>query len=162
MQCWQVPESGDQPSFWPSAQVDYSRAKDLQCSARLCCLVSHKYLSEEERMENRREMQVGDWANGAAIFAVGVFLGLAIYHLAQLVGTAFWPLIVIIPVLFGGVFLLNLKFDNLIDRIFPNGIKPARKPHAKQRKPLVLLLSLPTGIIIGVIGAMLGLGDVLL
>ncbi len=113
-------------------------------------------------MSNRRRMQLGDWLNGAALLAVGVFLGLAIHNMAQLVGTAFWPMIIIIPVLFGGVFLLVLVFDGLIDRIFPSGIVPATQQKTKERRPLALLSSLPTGIIIGVIGAHFGLGEIML
>jgi hypothetical protein len=112
-------------------------------------------------MSDRRKMQIGDWGNGAAILAVGVFLGLAIYNMIPLVGTSSWPLIIIIPVLVGGVFLFELGFNKLVDWIFPNGIKSAGRSQVKQRKPLALLLSLPTGIIIGVVGAQQGVGEIL-
>ncbi len=112
-------------------------------------------------MSDRRRMRIGDWLNGAAFLAIGVFLGLAADGMAGLAGTAFWPMIIIIPVLFGGVFLFLLFFDRVVDRIFSSGIKPASRPRTKDRKPLVLLLSLPTGIAIGMIGAQLGLGELL-
>jgi len=107
-------------------------------------------------------MQAGDWFNGAAILAVGVFLGLAADSMVDLAGTASWPLITIIPVLFGGAFLCVVLLDSLIDRVFPSGVKPSSKTLAKKRKPFALLMSLPAGIAIGVIGAQLGLSDLLL
>jgi len=69
---------------------------------------------------------------------------------------------IIIPVLFGGLFLFVLFLDGQIDRIFPGGVKPASRTEAKQRRPLALLLSLPSGIAIGVIGAQFGLREMLL
>ena len=107
-------------------------------------------------------MRIGDWVNGAVICVVGVYLGLAVDGMTELAGTEFWPVIIIVPVLFGGAFLFVLAFDGLIDRIFPSGIKPASRQHAKQRKPLALLLCLPIGIATGVILARLGLGQALL
>jgi len=107
-------------------------------------------------------MRIGDWANGASLLAIGFFLGLAVYYMAQLVGTAFWPMIIIIPVLFGGIFLAQLVLDWIIDRVFTSGLKPARQPQVKERRPLVLLLSLPTGFLIGMIGALFGLGRLFL
>lgn len=113
-------------------------------------------------MSDRCKMQVGDWLNGAAILAAGVFLGIAIDAMLDLAGTAFWPLIILIPVLIGGGFLGVLFFDRLVDRFFPSGIRPASRPGTGKRRPLALLLSLPAGIIIGVIGAQLGVSDMLL
>ncbi len=113
-------------------------------------------------MRHRRKMQAGDWLNGATLLVVGVFLGLAVPGLVRLAGTDFWPLAILIPVLFGSVFLFDLLLGGLINRIFSTGIKPARRRQGKERKPLVLLLSLPAGLLVGVIGAQFGLGDILL
>ena len=113
-------------------------------------------------MANRRKMQIGDWFNGAGLLAVGVFLGLAVANMVQLIGTIFWPVIIVIPVLFGGFFLLVLLLDGLVDRIFGSGIKPAPNSKAKQRRPLTLLFCLPLGVVIGVIGAQFGLDNILL
>lgn len=113
-------------------------------------------------MRHRRSMGLWDWINSAAFLAMGVFLGLAVNAMVQLVGTPFWPFIVIIPLLFGGVLLLDDLLDRLTGRILPGGVKPAPESHPKARRPLVLLLSLPMGLAIGLIGAQVGLGDILL
>lgn len=107
-------------------------------------------------------MQMGDWFNGAAILAVGFFLGLAINAIVPLIGTPFWPVALLIPILFGGIFLFDAVLDGLFARIFLRGVQPARQQQAKERKPLALLLSLPVGILTGVIGAQFGLGELLL
>ena len=114
------------------------------------------------RPNGRRSMQVGDWANAAVNIVLGVFLGVVIDGLLQLATTAFWPVAVIAPLLFAGVILLERVTDKLIDPIFPSGVRPARKPRAKGRKPLLRLLSLPVGLIVGMALARLGLGDAIL
>jgi len=114
-------------------------------------------------MTERRRMTVGDWVNSAAMLAMGVLLGLVVHNLSKLVGTAyFWPMLILIPVLFGGVILLDRVVDGLFERIFPSGVKAAPKPQGKARRPLALLLSLPTGFTIGVIGAQFGLSALVL
>jgi hypothetical protein len=113
-------------------------------------------------MGDRRKMRTGDRVNGAVILVVGLFLGLAIDGMIRLVGTGFWPVAVIILILFRGVFLFELAIEGLFNRIVPSGIKPASQPKAKERKPLVLLLSLPAGIAIGMILSRLGLSETLL
>lgn len=113
-------------------------------------------------MANRRKMQAGDWFNGTALLAVGVFLGLALDGMSDLVGTAFWPLIIIIPVLFGAVFVFAQVFEGMIARIFPSGIKPAAGHQKNEQRPLALVLSLPCGLVLGVIGGQMGLRALLL
>lgn len=113
-------------------------------------------------MANRRKMQLGDWFNGAALLAVGFFLGLALDGMIDLVGTSFWPLIILLPVLFGSVFVFGQMFDGLIERFFPSGIKPAKGAQRKERMPLALVLSLPGGVVLGVIGGQMGLRALLL
>ena len=39
-------------------------------------------------MENRRKMVLGDWFNGAWLCIIGLYLGLVVHGLSQLVGTA--------------------------------------------------------------------------
>lgn len=109
-------------------------------------------------MNARRRMEIGDWANGAALFGVGVCLGLVIDALLQLSGTAFWFMAIIIVVLFGAVLVFDTLLNALFERIFPIGIKPSGK---KERKPLALVFCVPTGIVIGLIGAQFGLTELL-
>lgn len=110
-------------------------------------------------MSKRRRMQVSDWVNASINLVIGVFLGIATDGLVQLVTTAFWPLAVVIPLLFAGFFVFIWLFDKLVDRIFPSGVRPARKPQARGGIPVPRLLSLPVGVVLGVALARLGLGD---
>lgn len=110
-------------------------------------------------MSKRRRMQLGDWVNAVINAAIGLFLGLAADGLARLFNSEAWPLAVIIPIVFAGLFLFSLMFDRLVDRVFPSGVRPARKPHADGGTPLLRLLSLPAGFALGVILAQFGLAD---
>ena len=115
-----------------------------------------------ERDDERRGMQPGDWLNASVNVVVGLFLGIAIDGIVRLLTTAFWPVAVVIPALFVGVFLLNESFSRLIDRMFPGGVRPALKTRARRRRPRPRRLSLPVGLLLGVALARLGLGDGLL
>jgi hypothetical protein len=53
-------------------------------------------------------------------------------------------------------------FDKLFDRLFSIGVRPARKPQAQGRTPLPRLLSLPAGVVLGVVLARLGLATTIL
>lgn len=114
-------------------------------------------------MGNRRKMVLVDWLNSAGLCLVGLYLGLAVQSMLQLVGTAFfWPVLIFCIIMWVAMLLFANVFDWISDRIFSNGIKPAKNPSAKERKPFALLLSLPLGIVTGVILAELGLRDTLL
>jgi len=82
--------------------------------------------------------------------------------LEQLATTAFWPLAVVIPLLFAGVFLFSWVLDMLTDRLFTIGVRPARTPKEEGRTPLLRLLSLPVGLVLGVALARLGLDETIL
>lgn len=110
-------------------------------------------------MRSRRSMRVGDWFNGLAILGVGVLIGVIIDMLFQLSGAAFWISAIGAPLIFGGVLFLGTIIDKLIDKLFPSGFNKPRTSKAKERKPLAIILSLPVGIVIGIIGAQFGLGD---
>lgn len=110
-------------------------------------------------MTERRIMQVGDWFNAAFNLAIGVLLGSAADGLVQLATTASWPLAVIIPLLFAGVFLFSWALDAVTDRLFIIGVRPAHRPKEDGRTPLPRLLSLPVGLVLGVVFARLGLDD---
>jgi len=107
-------------------------------------------------MGERRSMQVGDWFNAAINLVIGVLLGSAANGFVQLATTAFWPLAVVIPLLFAVVFLFSRVLDVLTERLFTIGVRPARKPKEEGRIPLPRLLSLPAGLVLGVALARLG------
>lgn len=113
-------------------------------------------------MSERRRMQVGDWFNAAINIVIGLFLGVAADGLVQLATTDFWPMTVIILFLFAGVFLFERVVDKSIDTLFPSGIRPARKPQVKERTPLPRLLSLPAGVVLGIVLARTGLDTMIL
>lgn len=113
-------------------------------------------------MTERRNMQTGDWFNSAANVAIGVLLGSAAHGLVQLITTGFWPVAMILTLIFGGVILFELVSDKLFNRLFSTGIRPATKPQTSGRKPLPRILSLPTGFIFGVSMVALGLDKTLL
>jgi len=102
-------------------------------------------------------MQFDDWLNGAALLAVGVFLGLAVSEFLKLDGAAVWRAILSIIIPFGFVFLLIV----LMDRI-GGPVKPAAVRRWIKRKPLALQFFLPAGILIGAVGAQFGLTEILL
>ena len=112
-------------------------------------------------MTDRRSMQIEDWMKAAFNVVIGLFLGLALDALLRLLAAGAWgmAMAVVIPSL--GFVLFVLVFDGamgkLFDRFLPSGVRPARKPAATDRKPLGRLLSLPAGIVVGVILARLGL-----
>lgn len=110
-------------------------------------------------MSERRRMQIGDWINAAFLLVIGVFLGFVVDGILQLATTSFWPLAIILLLMFAGIFLFELLMDKLFSRIFPIGVRPAHKSQAKKRKPLAIYLSLPVGVILGVGFARLGLTD---
>ena len=105
-------------------------------------------------------MQAGDWIYAMVNVVVGVFLGVVIEGLVRLMTTAFWPVAVLILLPSAALFFFESLFDGLVDRVFSRGIRPARKPQTGNRTPL--RLSLPTGVVLGVVFARLGLGNRLL
>ena len=127
-----------------------------------CCLHTAQSERENSRMTNRRSMKIGDWVNAAFILAGGVYLGLAIDSVFHLEGLLFWLGAISVPIIFGGIVFFGRMIDWLFDRMFPTGIKPSRRSRPKEPKPLALLFSLPTGILIGVIAAQVGLRELLL
>lgn len=100
-------------------------------------------------------MKLGDWANSAVNLVIGVLLGWSANGLIGLMTSTFWPLAIIIPVLFIVVLLLDGWFSAAVDKVFPTGVKPAA---TKRRNPLARRLSLPLGFAIGLVVARLGFG----
>lgn len=118
--------------------------------------------ADSEPLGQLSDMGILDWINTALNLVLGVLLGNVIAGLVQLVATGFWVLAILMPVLFAGLLLFGGLIDGLVDRVFPSGIRPARKPKARRRLPLLRRLSLPVGIVVGVALAQVGLGDRLL
>lgn len=69
-------------------------------------------------------MQAGDWFYAAINVAIGILLGSAFYNLVQLVIDGFWLVAIVTLILFGGLFLLILLSDTLLDRSSPLGSDP--------------------------------------
>jgi hypothetical protein len=112
-------------------------------------------------MGNRRRLGIADWFDAVAFLAVGLCLGLALDGLLELDGATFWVAALAIPITFWGLIAVAGVADRLIEKIFPLGIKPARAPQPKERKPLAVLFSLPAGVIAGMAAARLGLTGLL-
>lgn len=108
------------------------------------------------------DMRIIDWFNTAVNIGLGVLLGVVIVGLVQLITTGFWLIAILIPIIGAGLLLFDGLFNGLVDKIFPSGIRPARKSPVRRRAPLPKRLSLPVGIVVGVALAQAGLGDKLL
>jgi hypothetical protein len=117
-------------------------------------------------MSERRGMEPEDWLGAGFNVAIGLFLGLALNGLLQLVVDGFWPLALIVAVLSAGAVLVLFAFDGLvgrlIERLLPSGIRPSQSPQKEHRKPMARLMSLPAGILFGVILAQFGLTQTIL
>lgn len=107
-------------------------------------------------------MNMGDWFNSIAFLAVGIYVGLAVDGILKLDWVIFWIFAIGMPIVFWVFIALSGMIDGLIDRILPGGIKPARNPRPKERKPLLVLFSLPAGVVAGLVGARFGLAGLLL
>lgn len=107
-------------------------------------------------------MTFGDWFNSLCNIVIGLFLGLATHGLANLIGAGLWVSALILVVPFALLMFFDQTLDRLFDRLFPSGVRPARVPAPSRRKPLIRTLSLPAGVVLGVLAAALGLSDVIL
>lgn len=113
-------------------------------------------------MSERRSMGTGDWINAVINALIGFLLGSAIYGLVQLVASGSWLMAMILVFLGGGLFLIVVLSDKLFDRLFPIGIRPAKNPQTQPPKPLLRVLSLPLGFLLGFVLAVLGLDGMVL
>ena len=107
-------------------------------------------------------MQLGDWLNAAVNLVIGIFLGIAIDGLALLLADGLWLLALFILISVGGLLLFNGLLDMVFERLFPSGIRPAPNSQTQTPKPLLRRLSLPVGLVLGVILARLGLASTIL
>lgn len=113
-------------------------------------------------MPERRKMAIDDWFNAAINVLIGVLLGSVFYGLLQLAGNGSWLMAIILVLLGGGLFLFMVVSDTLFDRLFPTGIRPAKNPQPRPPKPLLRVLSLPLGFVLGVVLAVMGLDRTIL
>jgi hypothetical protein len=100
--------------------------------------------------------RIGHWANALVNFVIGVLLGVAINGLARLMLSGAWVAVFTLLALFAALFLIVWLHDRLGETLFPSGIRPARKPRRGRQTPLFRRLSLPLGLVIGVVLAVLG------
>jgi hypothetical protein len=106
-------------------------------------------------------MEPGDWLQAAVNIVLGVFLGIVVSALTELVVSGAWLMALILVALGAGYFVFVLLADKLFDWIFPSGIRTVGK-RKNQPKPLLRTLSLPAGLLLGIALAGLGLDTVLL
>jgi hypothetical protein len=107
-------------------------------------------------------MHLGDWVNAVVNAAIGVFLGIAADAMFQLVASGLWFVALSIVLVFAAFFGLVWLFEAAVDRLFPSGLGKARRTRTSGRLPLVRLLSLPTGGVVGVVLSRLDLAGPLL
>ena len=113
-------------------------------------------------MSERRGMEVGDWFNAAINVVIGVFLGSLIYRLVQLVASGFWLMALIMVFLGAGLFFFMVLSDKLFDLFSGVRFRPAKNPKPQPPKPMLRVLSLPSGFILGFVLAVLGLDSTIL
>ena len=113
-------------------------------------------------MTERRKMGIGDGFNTVINVLIGALLGSAAYGLLQLVASGAWLMAMILVLLGGGLFLFMVLSDKLFDRLFRIGIRPPKNPQPQPPKPLLRVLSLPLGFLVGVVLALLGLDRTIL
>ena len=120
-----------------------------------------KLNEKDAKLPNQRTaalfMEAGDWASIPVNIVVGVLLGVAIHGVAELMLRGAWFYVVILVVLSAALFLIVRLHDFIGEKLFPSGIRPARNPQAKRKRPLLRRLSFPAGLVVGIVLAALGL-----
>ena len=115
---------------------------------------SLKSNGEPHGKENKESaMKTGDWFDAVINVGIGIFLGVA------MAASGSWFVAVLIPLLAAALFFYMSLFDRLIDKVFPSGIRPAHKSKKTRKTPMEKRLSLPLGLVLGIVLAVLGLGD---
>ncbi len=113
-------------------------------------------------MKQRRSMELWDWVNATFLLLIGLLLGIALDGIGQLVATGFWIMALILVLLFLAVFLFELLMDKVFNRFFTIGVRQVNEPGTNKYRPLIVMFSLPSGILIGVLLARLGLAGTVL
>lgn len=112
-------------------------------------------------MRERQKMQTFDWLIFAGLAAVGLYLGVALDGMVALASTGSWSSVILILVLSAGGIVFYLLAQGVFEFI-STGRFSAPKQLQKPRKPLALILALPLGLIVGMVGAQFGLSKMLL
>ena len=111
-------------------------------------------------------MSSEDWLTAGFNVAIGLFLGLALNGLWQLVANGSWLLAAVALAMGVGAALALFLFEGLAARLtrwlFPGGVLPAPPAAGKARRPVLRLVSLPVGILVGVVLARFGLTETIL
>ncbi|VVT00605.1 conserved membrane hypothetical protein [Roseovarius sp. EC-HK134] len=110
-------------------------------------------------MNERRRTRTYDWIHSSINVAIGILIVLVAEGLARLVSTEFWPLALVIPILVACLVLFEKVFNGLIDWEFPKETDSPRKFDSKGDTPIVRHLSLPIGIVVGLLFALLDWTD---
>ncbi len=110
----------------------------------------------------RRSMRAGDWFHAAVNLAIGTLLGSAAHGLLQLVVSGAWVMAAIGVTLAVVLYLIVIAVDRLSDRLFTLGVRPPHPALASGKKPLPRVLSLPAGLVVGLLLAVLNLDATLL
>lgn len=106
----------------------------------------------------RGDLLAHDWFTIAINVGFGMPLGIVLFHFGQLLTSELWPFALLLVLVMGGLLLFDRVGTWLLEKVFPSGIRPARNPSAQRRVPLPRRLSLPLGIVLGVVLAQLGVG----
>jgi uncharacterized membrane protein len=104
-------------------------------------------------------MTLGDWSTSATNLAIGFFLGMAGYSLAQLFLAGAWTMAIGVILPFLGLLIFILLFDRVSDRLLGFRTPTSPRPTTRQGIPLPRKLSLPAGFLLGALAALLGLSD---
>lgn len=102
---------------------------------------------------------VGHWAGAAVSMVIGLLLGVAIAGLVGLIFSGAWVAVFNIAVLSAALFAIVWLHERLGDLLLPSPIRPARRPGKVRRTPLARRLSLPAGLVLGVVLAGFGQAD---
>jgi len=111
-------------------------------------------------MHERQKMQSFDWLIFVCLVAVGTYLGSAIDSMIDLARAGSWWSILFVLFLFACALAFYLLSGAVLE-FLSTGRFTAPKQLQKRRRPLALLLAVPAGIVIGIIGAQFGLTEML-
>ncbi|NKI34010.1 hypothetical protein HFP89_02370 [Wenzhouxiangella sp. XN79A] len=147
---------------------------DLIIASTFVCVVLAAVVWLRVQSEGKREASEGgvreprptalfplalDWILAVLNFVIGVFLGVALNGLIQLVASGAWVAVLNLVVLLAALFLIVNVHEWLGEKLFPSGIRPARRPGNGPTTSRVRRFGLPVGLALGVFVAALGLTD---
>lgn len=107
-------------------------------------------------------MRAGDWGSALVNVVIGVLLGMVIHGVFGLLLDGAWFAVANIAALFVALSFIVVMHDRIGQKLFPSGIRPAHKPKAKRKKPMVRRISFPLGLAVGITLGSLGFDALLL